>query len=90
MVKNRRPAVPSGAGPAYAGANKAGTGPAGTNGPVLAKVVFTVNGARRELELDTRTSLLEGLWDSTATLASNMPKVRQVAGRLPYLNGFRS
>ncbi|WP_238297459.1 2Fe-2S iron-sulfur cluster-binding protein, partial [Methylobacterium soli] len=57
-------AVPSGAGPAYAGADnagadKAGIRLAGTDGPVLAKVAFTVNGARRELELDTRTSLLD-------------------------------
>ncbi|MSQ23090.1 MAG: 3-isopropylmalate dehydratase small subunit [Chloroflexi bacterium] len=35
-----------------------------------------------------RKSLAEGYWDSTSTLAANMPKVRQVAARLPYLNGF--
>ncbi|TXM87218.1 aldehyde dehydrogenase iron-sulfur subunit, partial [Methylobacterium sp. WL116] len=27
--------------------------------PVLARVWFTINGQRRELELDTRTSLLD-------------------------------
>jgi xanthine dehydrogenase YagT iron-sulfur-binding subunit len=37
----------------------AGAKPAGTDMPVLAKVAFTVNGERRELELDTRTSLLD-------------------------------
>jgi 3-isopropylmalate/(R)-2-methylmalate dehydratase small subunit len=36
----------------------------------------------------TRTSLLEGYWDSTSTLAANAPKVREVAKKLPYLNGF--
>ncbi|GJD96696.1 aldehyde dehydrogenase iron-sulfur subunit PaoA [Methylobacterium iners] len=35
---------------------RAGTGP---EGPVMAKVSLTVNGERRELELDTRTSLLD-------------------------------
>ena len=33
--------------------------PAGTDKPVTAKVSLTVNGQRRELELDTRTSLLD-------------------------------
>ncbi len=31
------------------------------DGPVLARVAFTVNGQRRDLELDTRTSLLDAL-----------------------------
>ncbi|KQO85944.1 aldehyde dehydrogenase iron-sulfur subunit PaoA [Methylobacterium sp. Leaf91] len=39
----------------------AGAAPAGTEKPVLAKVGFTVNGERRELELDTRTSLLDAV-----------------------------
>ena len=39
----------------------AGAAPAGTDKPVLAKVGFTVNGERRELELDTRTSLLDAV-----------------------------
>ncbi|MEH3146447.1 MAG: aldehyde dehydrogenase iron-sulfur subunit [Methylobacterium frigidaeris] len=37
----------------------AGAKPAGTDEAVMAKVAFTVNGERRELELDTRTSLLD-------------------------------
>ncbi|WP_287741694.1 aldehyde dehydrogenase iron-sulfur subunit PaoA [Methylobacterium sp.] len=37
----------------------AGAQPARTGEPVLAKVAFTMNGQRRELELDTRTSLLD-------------------------------
>ncbi|HZT08459.1 MAG TPA: 3-isopropylmalate dehydratase small subunit [Chloroflexota bacterium] len=35
-----------------------------------------------------RVALTQGYWDSTAVLASNADKVRQVASRLPYLNGF--
>lgn len=35
-----------------------------------------------------RTALLEGYWDSTSSLSANAPKVRQLAGKLPYLNGF--
>ncbi len=38
----------------------------------------------------SRTALIEGHWDSTAVLAANMPKVRAVAARLPYLNDFQS
>nr|WP_042672261.1 aldehyde dehydrogenase iron-sulfur subunit PaoA [Methylobacterium sp. B34] len=36
-----------------------GARPARTDAPVLAAVTFTVNGERRTLELDTRTSLLD-------------------------------
>jgi xanthine dehydrogenase YagT iron-sulfur-binding subunit len=39
--------------------NAAGAAPAGPGGPVTARVVFTVNGERRELDLDLRTSLLD-------------------------------
>ncbi|WP_043753705.1 aldehyde dehydrogenase iron-sulfur subunit PaoA [Methylobacterium nodulans] len=39
----------------------AGAKPAGTERPNLAKVVFTVNGEQRELELDIRTSLLDAV-----------------------------
>ena len=38
---------------------RAGATAADADVPVLAKVAFTVNGQRRELELDTRTSLLD-------------------------------
>jgi xanthine dehydrogenase YagT iron-sulfur-binding subunit len=38
-----------------------GASPAATDRPVLSKVAFTVNGERRELELDTRTSLLDAM-----------------------------
>ncbi|AWN36362.1 aldehyde dehydrogenase iron-sulfur subunit PaoA [Methylobacterium radiodurans] len=34
---------------------------AGSDRPVMASVAFTVNGQRRDLELDTRTSLLDAL-----------------------------
>ncbi|MBB5764781.1 xanthine dehydrogenase YagT iron-sulfur-binding subunit [Methylorubrum rhodesianum] len=44
-------ATPAGAG--------AGAAPVGTDKPVTAKVSLTVNGQRREVELDTRTSLLD-------------------------------
>lgn len=36
-----------------------------------------------------RSALINGHWDSTAVLAANLPKVREVAARLPYLNGFQ-
>ena len=36
-------------------------GPGRPDRPVLAQVAFTVNGERRDLELDTRTSLLDAL-----------------------------
>jgi hypothetical protein len=42
-----------------------------------------------EMPGTARTSLIEGYWDSTATLAANAAKVRQVADRLPYVSGFR-
>lgn len=37
-----------------------------------------------------RKALTQGFWDSTATLAANESKVRNLAARLPYLNGFKS
>ncbi|NEU14383.1 aldehyde dehydrogenase iron-sulfur subunit [Methylobacterium sp. BTF04] len=39
----------------------AGARPAATDAPVLAKVALTVNGERHELELDTRTTLLDAV-----------------------------
>ena len=44
---------------ATAAAAPAGARAARTDEPVLATVTFTVNGQRRDLELDTRTSLLD-------------------------------
>jgi xanthine dehydrogenase YagT iron-sulfur-binding subunit len=44
--------------PKAAAATPAGRG---ADGPVTAHVAFTVNGARRELELDLRTSLLDAM-----------------------------
>jgi 3-isopropylmalate/(R)-2-methylmalate dehydratase small subunit len=37
----------------------------------------------------SRSALIEGHWDSTAVLAANLPKVREVAARLPYISGFQ-
>jgi 3-isopropylmalate/(R)-2-methylmalate dehydratase small subunit len=37
----------------------------------------------------SRSALINGYWDSTAVLAANLPKVREVAARLPYVNGFQ-
>lgn len=37
-----------------------------------------------------RTALTQGHWDSTAVLSANLPKVREVARKLPYLHGFQS
>jgi len=54
----------------------------------------TLKAADRTIKIDihetTRSALVEGYWDSTATLAANMPKVREVAARLPYANGFQT
>lgn len=41
-----------------------------------------------ELPGTARTALVEGFWDSTATLAANAAQVAEVAGRLPYMRGF--
>jgi 3-isopropylmalate/(R)-2-methylmalate dehydratase small subunit len=38
----------------------------------------------------SRQALLEGSWDSTAMLRSNLSKVKAVAAKLPYMTGFRS
>lgn len=37
-----------------------------------------------------RSALTAGHWDSTAVLAANLPKVRDIAARIPYLNGFQT
>jgi hypothetical protein len=37
-----------------------------------------------------RNALTEGHWDSTAVLAANLDKVRGVAAKLPYMNGFQA
>jgi 3-isopropylmalate/(R)-2-methylmalate dehydratase small subunit len=34
-----------------------------------------------------RRAMTEGLWDSTSLLLSNIKKVKETAGRLPYLSG---
>jgi 3-isopropylmalate/(R)-2-methylmalate dehydratase small subunit len=53
---------------------------------------LTVEGRSIPIEIpDTaRTALIEGYWDSTAVLAANMAKVREVAARIPYLTGFEA
>ncbi len=43
-----------------------------------------------QLSDTARMALTRGYWDSTSTLTANMPKVKATAGRLPYLNGFKS
>jgi 3-isopropylmalate/(R)-2-methylmalate dehydratase small subunit len=37
----------------------------------------------------SRSALINGHWDSTAVLAAKLPKVRDVAASLPYVNGFQ-
>lgn len=56
----------------------------------LEKGLLQCNGTALAVDLPgtARTALLEGYWDSTSTLAANTSKVREVAERLPYLNGF--
>ena len=50
---------------------------------------LTVEGQSMPVDLPetARTALIEGYWDSTAMLAANMEKVREVAARSPYLAG---
>ena len=36
-----------------------------------------------------RSALIDGHWDSTTVLAANLAKVREVAAKLPYSNGFQ-
>jgi 3-isopropylmalate/(R)-2-methylmalate dehydratase small subunit len=43
-----------------------------------------------EVPETVRTALLKGYWDSTAMLAANAAKVREVAARVAYVNGFAS
>ena len=43
-----------------------------------------------EIPESHRQALLQGTWDSTAMLMSNMDKVRRVADGLPYIRAFRS
>jgi 3-isopropylmalate/(R)-2-methylmalate dehydratase small subunit len=42
-----------------------------------------------ELPESSRNALVTGSWDSTSMLRANLDKVRQAAGRLPYIAGFR-
>ena len=51
---------------------------------------LTVEGQSIPIDMPetARTALVEGYWDSTAVLATNMDKVREVAARIPYLTGF--
>jgi 3-isopropylmalate/(R)-2-methylmalate dehydratase small subunit len=53
---------------------------------------LTVDGQPVPISLPetARQALTEGYWDSTAVLTANMTKVRAVAQRLPYLNGFQT
>jgi 3-isopropylmalate/(R)-2-methylmalate dehydratase small subunit len=54
----------------------------------------TLTAGDRTIAIDqagtARAALLAGHWDSTAILAANMPKIREVASRLPYISGFQA
>ena len=54
------------------------------------KVSWGERHAACEIPESHRQALLQGTWDSTAMLMSNMDKVRRVAGGLPYIRVFRS
>ena len=43
---------------------------------------------RAELPAGARRALLDGTWDATSLLLDRFGEVRQVAARLPYLQGF--
>ena len=40
------------------------------------------------MPVNTREAFVSGAWDTTGMLLERFDEVRQVAGRLPYLNGF--
>jgi len=42
-----------------------------------------------DLPESSRNALVTGSWDSTSLLRGNLDKVREAAGRLPYIAGFR-
>ncbi len=54
---------------------------------------MTLSGGELEVPVrlpeNRRKALLEGFWDSTATLVANADKVKEVAARLPYVRGYR-
>lgn len=43
-----------------------------------------------EMVENRRQSFLAGTWDMLTNLEANLPKVREVAGGLPYMSGFTS
>jgi hypothetical protein len=42
-----------------------------------------------QLPAAARESFLDGSWDATGLLLERYEEVRTVAGRLPYINGWR-
>jgi 3-isopropylmalate/(R)-2-methylmalate dehydratase small subunit len=57
----------------------------------LATKSLSYGGRRVSVELPetSHNALITGSWDSTSLLRANLDKVRQAAGRLPYIAGFR-
>jgi 3-isopropylmalate/(R)-2-methylmalate dehydratase small subunit len=43
-----------------------------------------------EMLEERRRSFLEGTWNIAAILRANLPQVREVAEKLPYMNEFRA
>jgi len=56
-------------------------------------VTKTLSYGERRMSIDlpesSRNALVTGSWDSTSLLRGNLDKVREAAGRLPYIAGFR-
>jgi len=54
--------------------------------------ILTLGEVQFEIQIpeSRRQALMEGTWDSTALLLSNLPMARKTAGALPYQNGFIS
>jgi len=57
----------------------------------LAAMLVTADGLSAPVQLPAaaRASLLDGSWDATGLLLERYDEVRAVAGRLPYISGWR-
>ena len=58
----------------------------------LEKKVVEAGGYQIKLEMPEsgRKVLVDGTWDSTATLLANAEAIKRTAARIPYLKGFRA
>ncbi len=57
----------------------------------LEKMTLTYGGETMDIQMleERRNSYLKGTWDVLAILRANLPQVREVAGKLPYMHDFQ-